>query len=68
MATQELRYFFNFEEVATNVLALVELMVNTRSFYIAYTDSEVVTILKMRDRVRGMVETNVFTMPIEHSY
>ncbi|PWK15553.1 hypothetical protein [Tumebacillus permanentifrigoris] len=63
-----LRHYFNFHEVATNVLSMVEMMVNTRTYFIGYTDHDVFTILKLINKHDGCLLHEGSTLPIEHSY
>jgi hypothetical protein len=68
MPTRILRHYFNFHEVAANVLSLVQMMVKTRTFFIGYTDHDVFTILKLVKKPDGCLVHEGTSLPIEHSY
>jgi diguanylate cyclase (GGDEF)-like protein/PAS domain S-box-containing protein len=65
-----LRDTFNFNAVAENVLSLIRLLVGAKTFFIAYTDQEVFTILKSHstDAEAANLLAPGMTMPLADSY
>jgi len=66
MQSAILRNAFHFHEIAENVLSLVRDLVKAKTFFIAYTNQEVFTVLKMINDENSPQQPD--SLPIESSY
>ena len=66
MQSAILRNAFHFHEIAENVLSLVRDLVTAKTFFIAYTNQEEFTVLKMVSDDQNLQQP--VSLPLESSY
>ncbi|MCX7568681.1 hypothetical protein OS242_01685 [Tumebacillus sp. DT12] len=66
MQSAILRNAFHFHEIAENVLSLVRDLVGAKTFFIAYTNQEVFTVLKLISEENSPLRPD--SLPLESSY
>jgi hypothetical protein len=68
MQTAMMKKFFNFSEVADNTLELFRKLLGDKTFFIAYTNDTIFSILKVNSEGMNWSMPEGISMPIADSY